>query len=260
MLIGTHTSDGAQNHVQIAQVLLPKSEAELDTKQYDDEQGEIGGHLGTTARVKVIQSINHDGEVNRARYCPQNPDLLATKSPNSHVFIFDRTRHPSVAPNDGTCRPEIILRGHTREGYGLSWSQTKEGHLLSASDDTTICHWDIQSYSKQSKYIDPLRIYRGHTAVVGDVAWHQSHDCLFASVGDDQQLMIWDTRSDDDLKPKSKTHAHTAEINSVSFNPGNEFLLLTGAADKVSGRWPTGPRANPYTFILDRGTLGLEES
>ena len=29
---------------------------------------------------QAIQLINHEGEVNRARYCPQNPFLLATKT------------------------------------------------------------------------------------------------------------------------------------------------------------------------------------
>ena len=30
--------------------------------------------------TQAIQLINHEGEVNRARYCPQNPFLLATKT------------------------------------------------------------------------------------------------------------------------------------------------------------------------------------
>lgn len=30
--------------------------------------------------LQATQLINHDGEVNRARYCPQNPHLLATKT------------------------------------------------------------------------------------------------------------------------------------------------------------------------------------
>lgn len=29
---------------------------------------------------QATQLINHEGEVNRARYCPQNPHLLATKT------------------------------------------------------------------------------------------------------------------------------------------------------------------------------------
>jgi histone-binding protein RBBP4 len=47
---------------------------------------------------------------------PQNPQLLATKSPSSEVFIFDYTKHPSVPTSDNVCRPQLRLRGHSKEG------------------------------------------------------------------------------------------------------------------------------------------------
>jgi len=81
--------------------------------------------------------------------------------------------------------------------YGIAWSALREGHVISASEDTTICHWwvlesksdkgmifsvfnfietftifyeqqyrDIQGYDKTTRVMDPLHIYRGHTAVV----------------------------------------------------------------------------------------------
>ena len=61
----------------------------LDRADYDDERGELGGHsLPTSAqqpRIHVTQRICHKGEVNRARYMPQNPDLLATKAVTGDV-------------------------------------------------------------------------------------------------------------------------------------------------------------------------------
>lgn len=105
---------------------------------------------------------------------PQNPDLIATKTVMGEVYIFDRTKHASQPTND-ICKPDITLRGHTKEGcvhfiflpgllflcqelavlnpispfrYGLSWSSLpgKAGHLLSASEDTTVCHWLVVSF------------------------------------------------------------------------------------------------------------------
>lgn len=35
----------------------------------------------------------------------------------------------------GECNPDLRLRGHQKEGYGLSWNPNLSGHLLSASDD-----------------------------------------------------------------------------------------------------------------------------
>ena len=58
------------------------------------------------------------------------------------------------------------LRGHQKEGYGLSWNPSVNGNLLSASDDHTICLWDINATPKENKVVDAKSIFTGHTAVV----------------------------------------------------------------------------------------------
>lgn len=42
------------------------------------------------------------------------------------------------------CRPEHRCKGHTKEGYGLSWNPHVEGRLLSGSDDGLVCYWDLK--------------------------------------------------------------------------------------------------------------------
>lgn len=76
----------------------------------------MGSHTGPPARLKVIQTINHQGEINRARYAPFNPNLLATKTTSGEVFVFDRTKHASEAGAGAGCKPDIRLTGQTREG------------------------------------------------------------------------------------------------------------------------------------------------
>lgn len=66
--------------------------------------------------MQVIQRINHQGEVNRARYMPQNPDLIATKAVSGEVYIFDRTKHSSEPERGGQCKPDITLVGQHKEG------------------------------------------------------------------------------------------------------------------------------------------------
>eukprot|EP00955_Chlamydomonas_euryale_P034056 349682-Chlamydomonas_euryale.AAC.9 len=78
----------------------------------------------------------------RAR--PQNSSMIATKTISADVYVFDHTQHPSKPPPDNKCRPNLVLRGHRTEGYGLAWSPYMPGHLLSGSDDAQICLWDIQ--------------------------------------------------------------------------------------------------------------------
>ncbi|ORY48532.1 WD40 repeat-like protein [Rhizoclosmatium globosum] len=237
LLLGTHTSDGEQNYLQFATVQLPKDDAEGDpAKAFDEEKGEAGGYGGAECKINVTQRINHDGEVNRARYMPSNANIIATRTVFGPVYIFDRTRHPNN-PKDNICAPEIKLMGHSKEGYGVSWHPKNEGLILSASEDTTICLWDIKGTTKEKRELDALRTFTGHTAWVEDVAWHELNESIFASVGDDKKLFIWDTRSASNSQPLSHCDAHMQEINCVAFNPQNEYIVATGSADKTVALW-----------------------
>ncbi len=127
---------------------------------------------------------------------PQNPSLIATKSPSAEVLIFNYTKLGNLPKEQlmtlsaASC-PELRLRGHTKEGYGLSWNPNASGNILSASDDHTICLWNIEKPPTEGKFVDPLAIFSGHQAVVEDVAWHLFHETLFGSVGDDCKLMMY---------------------------------------------------------------------
>ncbi len=66
--------------------------------------------------TQVVQQINHEGEVNRARHMPQNPFLIATKTVSAEVFVFDYTKHPSKPAPNGACTPDMRLTGHRTEG------------------------------------------------------------------------------------------------------------------------------------------------
>lgn len=237
LLLGTHTSSDEQNHLVIASVKLPNDDAQVDAGCYDSDRGEYGGFGSVSGKIEIDIKINHEGEVNRARYMPQSPFIIATKTPSSDVLIFDYSKHPSRPDNATECRPEIRLQGHTKEGYGLSWNSNIHSHLLSASDDQTICLWDIGGKTKEAKTLDAKTIYSGHTAVVEDVAWHALHDSIFGSVSDDQKLMIWDTRAATPSKPSHIVDAHAAEVNCLAFNPYSEYILATGSADKTVALW-----------------------
>lgn len=161
LILGTHTSDNEPNYLMIAQVQLPLEDVETDARQYDEEFAESGGFGAEFGKVQIIQQINHDGEVNRARYMPQNPVIIATKTVSAEVYVFDNTKHPSKPSQEGHCLPDLRLRGHKTEGYGLSWSTFKEGHLLSGSDDAQICLWDISGSTRSHGIMEAKQIFQG---------------------------------------------------------------------------------------------------
>lgn len=114
-------------------------------RDYDEEKGEIGGYgnslSGNSPSVKmtIVQKIDHPGEVNKARYQPQNPNLIATMCIDGRVLVFDRTKHSSLP--DGIINPQAELKGHTLEGFGLCWNPHEKGQLATGSEDKTVRLW-----------------------------------------------------------------------------------------------------------------------
>ncbi|KAI5080590.1 hypothetical protein GOP47_0003773 [Adiantum capillus-veneris] len=248
LILGTHTSDDEPNYLMLAEVHLPLEDSESDARQYDEERGEVGGFGCANGKVQITQQINHEGEVNRARYMPQNPFIIATKTISAEVYVFDYSKHPSKPPQERRCNPDLRLQGHKTEGYGLTWSSLKEGYLLSGSDDARICLWDLSANPKGQNMVEAKQIYEYHSGVVEDVAWHLKHEHLFGSVGDDCRLLIWDTRKSGD-KPLHSVEAHLAEVNCLAFNPFNEWVLATGSADKTVALYDLRKLSKPlHTF------------
>ena len=107
--------------------------------------------------------MNHDGEVNRARAMPQNPFMIATKPPTHDVLVYDYSKHPSKPLSDGVSRPDLTLKGHRGEGYGLAWSPYHPGYLLSGSDDAQVCLWDLNANTTNQKVsrVRPFPVFEG---------------------------------------------------------------------------------------------------
>ncbi|KAK9140976.1 hypothetical protein Scep_010657 [Stephania cephalantha] len=215
LLLGTHTSDGAPNSLILARAILPidaDADADID--------------LSPLPRVEIVREMVVDGEVNRARSMPQNADLVAAKTNGSDVYVLNC----SSGQEGGCFDPDLRLKGHTQEGYGLSWSPLKQGYLLSGSNDSRICLWDA-SAAPQDKVLEAANVFEAHEDIVEDVSWHLKNENLFGSVGDDRRLMLWDLRSSTLDKPQFSILAHEKEVNYLSFNPFNEWILATASSD-----------------------------
>jgi histone-binding protein RBBP4 len=100
---------------------------------------------------------------------PQRLNLVATKAPCGDVLVFDTNKFGATTP-DLTCKPDHRLAGHTEEGYGLCWSHVDEGKLLSGSDDSRVCMWDVahspSAVSTFSAHTDVVEVSESGCCVV----------------------------------------------------------------------------------------------
>ncbi|CAL9158489.1 histone-binding protein MSI1-like isoform X1 [Musa acuminata AAA Group] len=241
LLLGTHTSDEAPNFLMVVDVRFP-----LPPPPPSD---------APIPKVEISQTIAHQGEVNRARFMPQGPSIVATKTCGAEVNVFDCSRRPTRPTEGEETEPDVVLRGHATEGYGVSWSPLKEGYLLSGSYDSKICLWDV-GMPPRDKVLDAKHVFEAHTAAVEDVAWHPKNENLFGSVGDDHLLMIWDLRSSASKKPQQMVTAHQDEVNSLSFNPFNEWILATASADTTIKLFDLRkPTTSLHTFSSHTGAV-----
>ena len=232
MVIGTMTSGAEPDYLMIAKARLPVTELSFsEPKDYNNKDA-IAAFTKTENKIEIETKINHQGEVNKARFMPQEGkyNIIATKTTSGEVHIFDYFKHPSK-PKDDEVRPELKLYGHSQEGYGLCWSSIKEGYLISGSNDKLICLWDIASKNSQ-----PIKTFNSHTAECEDVSFNKKTDNIFASCGDDKKIIIHDYRTD---KPVGEVIGHEGDIYSVDWNPMSEYTLLSASADKTCGLWDT---------------------
>eukprot|EP00386_Alphamonas_edax_P011372 GDKI01036072.1.p1 GENE.GDKI01036072.1~~GDKI01036072.1.p1 ORF type:complete len:521 (-),score=180.01 GDKI01036072.1:159-1721(-) len=260
LVLGTHTSEQEQNYCKVAEVRLPdEARTEADVRKYETS-GDFGGFgFGAVEapRFDVKCKMSHDGEINRAVACP-NPklgqeydNLIATKGLNGEVNIFDFTKH-SMLTKDKTMKPQLKLTGLETEGWGLDWSPSKPGYIVSGGEDRHVAVWDIEGKTKWVKgaetapTVECLQKWRDHKLPVEDVQFHRFDHNLIGSVGDDGFLVIRDMRASDTSKPHLSVLAHELGCNTLSFSPFNEHLIATGGADKCVRLWDT--RKIQYTL------------
>ena len=114
------------------------------------------------------------------------------------------------------------------DGYGLSWNYSVQGRLLSCSNDSSICLWDLNSKSLVSDFL-------GHKGSVQDVAWSCKDSQIFCSTGEDAKCLIWDPRNS--IKPCGSLEGHKECVNCVDFNKVNEHIVGLSSDDGTISIW-----------------------
>eukprot|EP00998_Keelungia_sp_KM082_P001249 NODE_1147_length_1448_cov_73.689629_g1136_i0.p1 GENE.NODE_1147_length_1448_cov_73.689629_g1136_i0~~NODE_1147_length_1448_cov_73.689629_g1136_i0.p1 ORF type:complete len:411 (+),score=40.90 NODE_1147_length_1448_cov_73.689629_g1136_i0:106-1338(+) len=194
--------------------------------------------------------IPHNGGVNRARAMPQSPSVIATKTSNASVDIFDVTKTRANDGGEAVVEADLCLSGHKKEGHGLDWSPSEAAWLASGGDDNLVCVWDIGGcLARGVRDLSAVQVFNqhkdGHTDVVEDVCWHPKLPRTLASASGDRSVKIWDLRASTPCAHTAKD-AHTREVNCLAYNPVLSYVLATGGADKVVKVWDTRYWKKPW--------------
>lgn len=145
LLLGTFTLGQAVDNVSILKLPMYNdlnSKIDINKLNYAPDRKEFELNTITKKKLQVLQKINHYGDVNRARYMPQNPDLIASANNLGDLVIYDRTKHPNfkIGIDDSVVnKPEIRLRGDqtvnideqagTVDIFAIDWNKQREGFL-----------------------------------------------------------------------------------------------------------------------------------
>lgn len=190
-----------------------------------------------------------NGDCNRARYLPQNPDVISAASSDGSIYLFDRTKHGSTISRSATSRPyeirlavpsQVIQVDSANEVTSIDWNKRKEGTLASCFSRGQLLVWDVSQYVHSDPTIQTPTCSFSETDPKGtnDIAWMPSHDSLLAACGESNELALYDTRSKSQVS-KTKNILHTQGINSCDFNPHNDYLLASADTAGTVNMWDT---------------------
>ncbi|TNY21852.1 WD40-repeat-containing domain protein [Rhodotorula diobovata] len=140
------------------------------------------------------------------------------------------------------------LIAHSGPVYSLSFDPvpgpaSPPRYLLSASADTTVRLWSLETYAN-------LVVYRGHREPVWAVEWGP-RGVYFATASRDRTARLWIT---DKVNAVRIFAGHLSDVNCLSFHP-NSLYLATGSSDRTCRLWDVQKGHCVRVFIGHRAAV-----
>ena len=219
---------------------------------YNEEKNELGGYSAAAAsassssssssgnnnntndrvgKIDIKMKIPHEGEVNRARYMPQNHFVVATRGPGTDVYIWDLSKHPSFPSMTSTTTASSSTTttmggGGGGEGGGGGGNNTTFSAINAAIASSNITP-------------NPNIICRGHTGEGYGVAWcgiSGSHDNVgkLITSSEDKSVCLWDVKTAlKECGSSSISSTIGGGSSSMIVNPIAQFLYHTDVVEDV---------------------------
>jgi len=253
---GTHSNE-THDEVVICQL-----EAELDESLYIDDVAQVAAgnwkrwrcDVGETIGfglvedeippLRTIARLWHPTEVNRIAPCLHRPQLLATKTANGAVLLFDyeRERDHNSREADPDARLTPPDAGDI-DGFALSWSSLRRHCLVSGGNDGRCCLWDVTIASQAGL----LHNFIAHDGALCDAAFSRHEIDLLATVGDDRALHLWDLRAPlgGQQRRSSLSAAAEGEVLTVDWSHHCQYSLASSGKDRQVRVWDTRSLREP---------------
>ncbi|KAM4579941.1 glutamate-rich WD repeat-containing protein 1 [Odontesthes bonariensis] len=212
-----------------------KEKEEEEEESADEESDEDEEDQDKKPQMELAM-MPHYGGINRVRVtqCGQL-SLAAVWSEKGQVEIFDlqpqlEAVHSSAAmaafmQQQKEANALFSFSGHMSEGFALDWSPKVPGRLVSGDCKKNIHVWEPRE-GGTSWQIDQ-RPFSSHSKSVEDLQWSPTEASVFASCSVDQSIRIWDVRAPPNSM-LSANEAHSSDINVISWNRSEPFLLSGG--------------------------------
>eukprot|EP01129_Flabellula_baltica_P016122 TRINITY_DN8449_c0_g1_i1.p1 TRINITY_DN8449_c0_g1~~TRINITY_DN8449_c0_g1_i1.p1 ORF type:complete len:304 (+),score=60.55 TRINITY_DN8449_c0_g1_i1:73-984(+) len=126
-------------------------------------------------------------------------------------------------------KQSTTLCGHSEAISSVQFSDDGN-YLASASNDKTVCLWDVNEGRSISKLT-------GHTQGISDIAWVDDSK-LVATASDDCTVRLYDRHNSDLVHT---FEGHTNYVMCVDYNPSKN-LLASGSFDKTVRIWDVSGR------------------
>lgn len=242
--VGNTTSDEGEPYLSLMSSTIPT---------FTGEANGLGKTLETGSKssfkcVKTERKIPHPGDINKLRICPNNQRIVATKSDNGKVFLWD------IEAAENT--PILTMGEHAVSGFALDWNCVGTSKLISADNKGSIhMYYFEQDFEVRAEHTEPTaeNVSKEHQvtakrmtkepdlkfdnkgAAVNEVKFQRMHGSIFGAVSDDCTITLWDVRSK--TNPFFRILGHTSEIFCLDFAHNDEYLLLTGGSDNLVKLW-----------------------
>lgn len=234
LLVGTFTLGKHTDSISILR--LPyytnlSRHVNIDRLNYHADKQEFEVTSASSKKITTVQKINHLGDVNRARYMPQNPDIIASCNNFGSVLVYDRTKHANVKTalaDTDISPPQLRLVSPTSshaDVFAIDWNRQQEGTIASGSMDGQMSVYDIQKMQKDNDEVEPVWSTSSESGI-NDLEWIPNHDSLFLSASEHGVVQLYDTRQQSG-RPQS-SFSHSCAVNSVSICPGQTTTFATG--------------------------------